>query len=801
MSDEAAQSTASTASTAGFPVVVAAGENPVAGSPIVDTQAESAAAENAAVEPPPPLASPHAESPHSPPVRLEPGPEGVIYLTFDHPERKVNVFTFDVLESLDRLLDDLSRASDATVVIARSFKPDCFLAGADLEAIAGVRTRAEAREASRLGQRIFAKIETLRLPVVAAIDGVCLGGGAEFALACHYRVLSDRASTRIGFPEVRLGILPAWGGTQRLPRIVGVRRALDLILTGRSIDGKRARAIGLADECLPADLFADQVLAFARRIVEEGRGPRQARPQLRFTDRLLEHTGLGRNFLFQRAEEHIYASTRGHYPAPPQALTAVRVGVERGNRAGYAVEARFAGELITSPASKNLVKLFFLNEAVKKSRGVADPHLEPQPVRHLGLLGAGIMGGGIAYTAATAGIPVRLKDVNHRAILGALAHVRKLGERETKRRSERRGDHGSRRRRRPEWERRVRLISPTLSYSGFRRADLVIEAVVEDLEVKTAVFRELEREVRDDCVIASNTSSLPITTMAAVFRRPERFCGLHFFNPVDRMRLVEVVRGEHTDDRTVATAFELAKRLGKTPIVVGDCPGFLVNRVLMPYLSEACLLVEEGLTIEIVDRALVNFGMPMGPFELLDEVGLDVAMRAARRLSAAYAERVGSPRILEAMVNAARLGKKNGLGFYRHAGGRQLEGDPAVAELLESFAPAPATDFDPRVIMPSNVPVIATNIQERLILPMINEAARCLMEGVVHKPSEIDLGLVLGTGFPPFRGGLLRYADSLELSQVVDRLHAHVAEGRSRYAPAPLLEEMARQGRRFYPDR
>ena len=751
-----------------------------------------------------------------PPVRIDHGPEGILYLTFDHPERRVNIFTFEVLELLDRLLDDLAHASDASAVIARSFKSDCFLAGADVEAIARVRTKAEAMEASRMGQRIFAKVETLRLPVVAAIDGVCLGGGAEFAVACHYRLLSDRPATRIGFPEVRLGILPAWGGTQRLPHLVGIRRALDLILTGRTIDARRARAIGLADDCFPGELFADQVLDYTRRVVAEGRGPRRGRAPLRWRDRLLEHTAPGRRFLFSRAEEQVYANTHGQYPAPPKALTAVRVGVELGRRAGYAIEATYAGELITSPSSRSLISLFFLTESVKKSRGVADPHLDPLEVRHLGLVGAGIMGGGIAYAATQADIPVRLKDVNHRAVLSALSHVRALSERGLDRRPERESSRrpGRRGAGQREVDRRLRLISGTLDYSGFRRADLVIEAVIEDLEVKRAVFIELEPEVRDDCIIASNTSSLSITSMAGSLRRPERFCGLHFFNPVHRMRLVEVIRGEATDDRTIATAFELAKRLGKTPIVVGDRPGFLVNRILMPYLNEACLLLEEGLPIEVIDRALVNFGMPMGPFELLDEVGLEVAARAARRLAEAYPDRVGPPRLLEAMVSAGRLGKKNGLGFYQHhplqgshAGShaaRQV--DPGVEGFLDRLDPpvagGGANAGDSAVTeVAAEAPLIATNVQERLILPMVNEAARCLMEGVVRKPAEIDLGLVLGTGFPPFRGGLLRYADALELPAVVERLRALVEEGRPRYAPAPLLEEMARQGRRFYPDR
>jgi 3-hydroxyacyl-CoA dehydrogenase/enoyl-CoA hydratase/3-hydroxybutyryl-CoA epimerase len=712
------------------------------------------------------------------PVRIDPGPDGILYLTFDHPDRKVNVFTFETLTLLEKLLQELARASEASAVIARSVKSDCFLAGADLESIAGVRNRAEAIEASRLGQRVFAQVETLRLPVVAAIDGVCLGGGTEFALACHYRLVSDRPATRIGLPEVQLGILPAWGGTQRLPQIVGIQRALDLILTGRTINAQRARAIGFAEDAFPPELFADQVLAFTRRIVAEKRGPRRARPHLTFGGKLLEGTRAGRRILFGQAGDKLFATTRGHYPAPALAMRAVETGIEQGNRAGYAVEARGAGELLTSAVSRNLIGIFFMTEAVKKARGVPPPAPEPRPVQDLGVLGAGIMGGGIAHVAAQSGIPVRLRDIKHEAITSALAHIQDLNQQEVSRR----------RITRAEAERRRALVAPTLDYSGFRRTDLVIEAVVENLAVKRKVLSELEGEVRDDCVIGSNTSSLSISAMATALRRPERFLGIHFFNPVHRMRLVEIVRGQSTDAQAITTAFEFAKRSGKVPVVVGDCPGFLVNRILMPYLGEACLMLEEGHPIEQLDRAMLNFGMPMGPIELLDEIGLDVASHVSRILVQAYGERVVMPGILDRLVAQGRLGKKSGLGFYRYLSGKRRPA-PEVHGLIETLpVPAPAGE-------------LAANLPERLVLSMVNEAARCLMEGIVASPADVDLALVLGTGFPPFRGGLLRHADALEIGTVVERLTVMAEEGRPRYEPAPLLVDMARQGRRFYLDR
>ncbi len=723
-----------------------------------------------------------------PAVRIDPGPENILYLTFDDPDRRVNLFTGAVLARLDQMLDELARASEASAVIVRSVKPDCFLAGADLEATARIRTKAEGIAAARLGQRVFSKVETLRLPVIAAIDGACLGGGAEFALACHFRLFSDRRSTRFGFPEVRLGLLPAWGGTQRLPQLVGLRRAIGLILSGRPIDGEQALRMGLADEVYPAELFADQVLAFTRRVVAAQRGPRRAEPKLGGWERLLERTRVGRAALFARAHEDLYARTRGLYPAPPMALNAIRIGVERGRRAGYAVEARSAGELLVSPATRHMIAVHFLKEAAAKAAGVADLAGGAPRVLDVGVIGAGVMGGGIAHAATRAEIQVRLRDVKHEAIAHALAEARSLYHREV--------EHGQMTP--AEVERHLGLIATTLEMKGFRRADLVIEAVSEDQALKMQVLREIEAEVREDAIIASNTSSLSITDLAAALWRPSRAIGLHFFHPVDRMTLVEVVRGAQTEDWVVASAFDFVQRLGKTPLLVADRPGFLVNRLLTPYLNEACLLLEEGFTIDVVDRAMRNFGMPLGPLELLDEIGLDVALGAAERLQKAY----GTPfsPLLAALVGRGRLGRKSGLGFYRTTGSERRV-DPEVQAIIESLPAAgvPAGAGAAAAAAAAAAPELAANLQERLMLPMINEAARCLEEGVVAAPAAVDLGLVLGIGFPSFRGGILRHADALDVKTVVERMSLFAAEGQRRFEPAPLLIEMARAGRTFFP--
>jgi 3-hydroxyacyl-CoA dehydrogenase/enoyl-CoA hydratase/3-hydroxybutyryl-CoA epimerase len=428
-----------------------------------------------------------------------------------------------------------------------------------------------------------------------------------------------------------------------------------------------------------------------------------------------------------------------------------------------------------------MLALHFTAAAIKKSRGVADSRVEARPVRDIGVVGAGTMGSGIAYVATRAEIPVRMRDIKHEANARALNQVRELYRPQVEREEVTPA----------EVERRMALIAPTLELKGFRRSDLVIESVVEDLETKLALLRELEPEVREDAIIASNTSSSSITALGAALWRPSRFLGMHFFYPAGRNRLVEIVRGEQTEDEAVATAFALVKRLGKVPIVVADRPGFLVHRILMPYLNEACILVEEGLAIDVVDRAMRNFGMPLGPLELLDEIGLDVAVRAGENLRRATG--ITPSPLLTALVAQGRLGRKAGLGFYRTTGSvKRVDADVlGLIESLPSAAPSEGV----------NAPEFTANVQERLVLPMINEAARALTEGAVDRPELVDLAMVLGAGFPSFRGGILRYADSLELAILVERMHALASDGRERYQPAPLLADLVRQGRKFYPER
>lgn len=705
-------------------------------------------------------------------LSLEVDSDGVAWLVFDNPDSKVNLLTRAVMERLDQLLTQLeegARTGRVKALVVRSGKDGSFIAGADVREIAGITDGEEAAVQAAAGQAVFLRLERLPLPTIAAIDGTCLGGGTELALACGYRLASDRPETKIGLPEVQLGIIPGFGGTTRLPRLVGVQAALEMILSGKPISAKKAHRIGLVDECVPAPSLIEYARRFAWERIDRGRARTKRRRSL--GARLLEDTAPGRRLVFSQARKRVMKQTRGHYPAPLVAIDTIAETISLPLEDALAREARAVGQLIASDVSKNLAHIFFLREASKKGVGEATA----LPVERVGVLGAGVMGGGIAQLLANRDITVRLKDIRPEAISQGLKHARELFDGAVKRR----------RLEKREAERRMNRISPTLDYSGFGVVDLVIEAVVERMDVKKQVLREVEAEVGEDAILATNTSALSVTEMQHALARPEKFCGMHFFNPVHRMPLVEIVRGAATSDETVATVFALSKRLGKVPVVVNDGPGFLVNRLLAPYLNEAGWLLAEGASIEAIDRALLDFGMPMGPLRLLDEVGLDVSRHAASVLYEAFGDRMLPAPPLVKLGETARLGKKGGRGFYRYQG-KDEEVDTEIYSELGDTVPGE------RVQIPSSV------IQERAILVMVNEAARALEDGIVSSPGEVDLAMVMGTGFPPFRGGLLRYADSIGLGSIVETLERHARERGPRFQPAPLLLERARAGQGFY---
>ena len=706
------------------------------------------------------------------------------WITFDDPDRSMNVLTEAVMLRLGELIDEARGAADEgrlVALIVRSGKPDSCIAGADIEVIASVE---DPERAIRTGQSIYDDLAALPVPTIAAIHGVCVGGGVELSLACRYRVLSDAKKTKMGLPEVQLGILPAWGGTTRLPRLIGLQAALDLLLTGKRINASKAKRIGLASEVFPAELFEDKARTFALGVVENpDRGATRKRPIL---TRFLDETGPGRRIVLRAAHKRVLGTTGGHYPGPLRILDILGDHLGGTIEASLLAEAKAAAELLVSPVCKNLVHVFHMREAARKGDGVTQDDdtttsvtlgLESSLVDDIGVLGAGVMGGGIAQLGASRGIRMFMKDIDHAAVTGGLQHAKSLFDKSVKRR----------RLNRREAAQQLELISGGLEYHGLSNADLVIEAIVEQMAVKKAVLHETEMHISERCILATNTSSLSVTEMADALDHPQRFCGMHFFNPVHRMPLVEVIRGPETSDEAVRLVYRLAVRLGKVPVVVGDGPGFLVNRILGPYLNEAGYLLADTGSIKTIDRVALEFGMPMGPLRLVDEVGIDVSSHAGASLYAGLGERLEPAPMLIALGNTGRLGKKGGSGLYTYESGVAKGVDHSV------FAELGMTARESEKKNSTD-----TAIRRRLILSMVNEAARILEDGIVTAAHDIDLAMIMGTGFPPFRGGLLRFADTLHPRGVLDRLQELHQELGARFEPAPVLVQLAAEDRSFY---
>lgn len=720
--------------------------------------------------------------------RLHVGADGLGRLVFDDEGRAHNVFDAQALDRLDEALAAATAEAAKGALrglVVSSAKPGSFVAGADVAALADVQDAETARDASRRGQELFARLAALPVPVVSAIRGVCLGGGAELALACSHRVAADDEATRIGFPEVSLGILPAWGGMTRLPELVGLRAALELVLSGKPVGAKKALRIGLVDLALPASQFEERTMEFARGLVADagagerrtrtGRRRRASRPSRRrrgLGTRLLDGTPPGRALVLRAARKQVARRTSGRYPAPLKILEVARRGLGRSRRRRFQLEAEAVGELAVSAACKNLLFLFQLRERARKgpwAEGGAAKQVDQAAV-----IGAGVMGGAIAQAFAYRDIPVRLKDVAHEAVTTGLASARSVFD----------GAVSRRRLSRRDAKRKMGLVAGGLDYAGVAQADLVVEAVVERMDVKQAVCREVEEVVREDAVLATNTSSLSVDQIAAALARPERFAGMHFFNPVHRMPLVEVVRGTRTSAGAVETIAALAAQLGKTPVVTRDGPGFVVNRILAPCLNEAGHLLDEGWDALAVDAAWKAFGVPMGPFRLMDEVGLDVVRHAGDAMAQALGDRLAPAPALASLGRTNRTGRKGGRGFYRHRKGKRPAFDASVYEDLglrrERRKPEPEA------------------VQERLVLAMINEAARILDDGIVAAAADVDLAMVMGAGFPPFRGGLLKHADDRGTADVLAATAALQARLGERWAPSRALRRLGEKGERFH---
>ena len=705
-------------------------------------------------------------------------------LTFDKPNSAANIFdqgTFAELEAHLAFLEDGGRTLRG--VVFRSAKPKIFIAGADL---IGFSRESEITEEklSRLieqGQGTFERIARLPFPSVAAIHGVCLGGGYELALACDWRVASNASVTKVGLPEVLLGILPAWGGSTRLPRLIGLPSALEAILTGKQYAAKPAQKLGLVDDVV----FPEGLAAAAERWLARGKRPE---PKT-----FLANRALVASLVVAAAKKKTLAKTRGNYPAPLKALEVAADGLIVPHEVSLRNERNAFIALARTDASRNLMRVFLLQERAKKLGLPADvsaPAAKGRPVKKAAVIGAGLMGAGIAQWLAARGITVLLKDVGPEALAKGMQSIAKVFRDATKR----------------------RVFTPAEATAGqdrvvpvyrddvpLRDVDLVIEAAVEKLELKRKIFADLEQKTGPETVLATNTSALSIDSVADGLERPERVVGIHFFNPVHRMQLVEIVRGARTSPEALETALSFVKGIGKLPVIARDSPGFLVNRVLLPYMVEAVRLVLAGYEIETIDRIMLDFGMPMGPLRLTDEVGLDVAHHVAKDLAARlphFAAATPDDDVLERMMAKGWLGRKSGKGFYDFSGGRggKKSGDsdarqpvnPDVRLMLLTTASAPPAKPD------------ETLLRDRLVLIMVNEAARVLEEGVVGAPEDVDFGMIMGTGWAPFRGGPLRYADHRGLDEIARRLTALAPRAGRHFQPCGLIRELAEKKGAFY---
>jgi 3-hydroxyacyl-CoA dehydrogenase/enoyl-CoA hydratase/3-hydroxybutyryl-CoA epimerase len=704
--------------------------------------------------------------------------DDVAVVTFDTPGTTVNTFTRAAREEFEALLERLEHDASLRAAVLLSGKPDVWVAGADVEELAALPTAADAERLSRQGHELMDRVERLRTPIVAAINGACMGGGLELALACAYRIATEHPKTVLAAPEVQLGLIPGAGGTQRLPKTIGLRAALDMILTGKSVRPRRALQTGLVDEVVHPAILRDIALARATEIAAVGgrnRLPRRNPATSRGAAQrlLLDDNPIGRAVVFRQAREQTLARTHGHYPAPLAALEAVRAGYGGNGARGFETEARLFGEVAASDVAKQLIFLFFASNALKKD---AEGGPRPATIDKIGILGTGFMGAGIAAIAAQRGVLVRFKDTDQGRVLKGLSAVRDvLRERLVKRQITRQ-----------EFEDQMSLVSGTTDYSGFANIPLVIEAVFEDLGVKQRVVTEVEEALPPTAIVASNTSTIPIARIAEASRAPAHVIGMHFFSPVPKMPLLEVIVTAQTDPQVTATAVAFGMRLGKTVIIVHDSPGFYANRILAPYINEAGKMLDEGAAIDAVDRALVAFGFPVGPITLVDEVGIDVAGKSGNIIADAFGARMAPSMSLQRVVAAGRHGRKGRKGFYLYSDAGKKQGvDPTVYALLPTGAQRSTISDD--------------EIQRRAVLAMVNEAARCLEEGVLRAPRDGDVGAVFGIGFPPFRGGPFRYIDTVGAATIVRQLEELNDRFPPRFQPADLLLDMARKDARFYP--
>jgi 3-hydroxyacyl-CoA dehydrogenase / enoyl-CoA hydratase / 3-hydroxybutyryl-CoA epimerase len=716
-------------------------------------------------------------------------PDGVAVVTYDVAGEAVNTLKPSFAAEFTRIFGEIEKDPAIKAAIIVSGKPDSWIVGADIEMLKSATTSREAEALCRTGHQAILHVVNASKPVVAAVHGPALGGGFEVALGCHGRILSDSKKTAFGLPEVQLGLLPGMNGLQRLAAQVGLQVAMDYGLTGKSMRAVKAKSLGLADDVVPPAILEDVAAAFALKLAAAGqpftrRPPKKSKDLTTILTRAaLEDNPVGRRLLFKKAREELRKKTGGHYPAPERIVDVFKAYAEEGFEASKEVEARAFGELVVSSVAHRLIEIFFAQNALKKDNGTGDPAVKPRKVERVAMLGAGLMGAGITYVTLEAGTPVRLKDRDDTALGKGLQYVADLLDERVKKRQLTKLER----------DQKLALLTTTTDYSGMKSVDLVIEAVFEDLELKHRVLTEVEAETKEGVIFASNTSSIPITKIAAASRSPENVIGMHYFSPVHKMPLLEVIKTRRTAPEVVATAVAIGKKQGKTVIVVNDGTGFYTSRVLGPLMNEASYLLVEGIAVEAIDRAMTAWGWPVGPIALLDEVGIDVAAHVGPIMIEAFGERVAPPPTLTKLDADNRKGRKNQRGFYLYGeASKKLGKGKHVDESVYGVLGLPVPDAR------AKSRVAAEEIQMRCSLQFVNEAIHCWGEGILRSPRDGDIGAIFGLGFPPFRGGPFRYVDSLGAEEVLRRIEGYHQRFGKRWEPAPALVEMAKGGKRFY---
>lgn len=693
----------------------------------------------------------------------------VAVLLFNTPGERVNKLNEELIDEFSVTIDSLEQDPSVKGVLLMSGKEDNFIAGADIEMFTSRETAHELAELSRTGQQILLRVEHFAKPFVIAIHGSCMGGGTELALACHYRIVSDHPSTKIALPEVRIGLLPGMGGTQRLPALIGIQKSLSYMLTGKNMYPYQAKKTGFADEVVHRHALET---AGIRAVEKLSKGAYKRKDQRSVAEKLLEGNPAGRALIFSQARKKTLAKTRGNYPAPLKIIDSVEYRYSHGVVKGLDNESKLFGELAATPESRVLVQLFFGITGAKKN----PLEKRKRPVDKVAVLGGGLMGSGIAEVSAEKGFRIWLKDLDEPRALKGIATVEKNLDLKLKKRIIKKDER----------DRILSRVHTTGTYSGFERIDLVIEAVFEDLSLKRSILKEVEENSSVSTIFATNTSSLPISEIAAGSKRPGNVIGMHYFSPVQKMPLLEIVKTPKTKQWVLATAYDVGVRQGKTVIVVNDGPGFYTTRILAPFMNEALLLLEEGASIEQIETTMKGFGFPVGPVALFDEVGIDVGAHVSEVLGELFRERGAKTSSKAAeLTEMGFLGRKNGKGFYLYPSGNKQE-KKVNREIYNHFGGQKRKKLS------------SGEIQSRMAMMMVNEAVLCLQDEILLSPSDGDLGAILGLGFPPFLGGPFRFTDRKGAATICSLLEELQNKYGERFRPAALLQDMAASGDTFY---